>query len=149
MQQHFSAYAAGATVGSTALAAAIVEPVLLPVLGVPLSYLLAACAGALIGLGHAKPGTWAPFLSLPAGTRAKRLGWVIVRASGLGLTVAVIAVISAWCVVVAPHVPLLTWTGKIPPLPFAGLLAASGQYLFPRLLTAAGRYVERRSEGGK
>lgn len=130
------------TAGGAIAGVAVVAQPMVPVLGVPLAVLLAACAGALIGLGHAKPGTWAPFMSVPEGGAAKRVFYILLRASGLTSTLIAIAVLSAWAVMVAPHVPMLTWTSAIPQLPFAGFLAAGGQILFPKILGAAGRYID-------
>lgn len=136
-----TAEAAGAVAGVTA-AVVQAQPM---ILGIPAGVLLAACAGALFGLAYTHPEAWGRLLSIPPGSRLYRIGWVILRASGLLTTLCAIALVSAWAVSVVPHVPMLTWSADVPPIPFAGLLAFAGQRVIPRALAAAERWLDRRS----
>jgi hypothetical protein len=143
--------AEGATGGAKAVgAAAGITAVTLnahPVfLGIPSDVLLAAFAGAMFGLAYTRPEAWGTLLDIPAGSTAKRAGWLLLRTGGVAFTLSSIAIASAWAIAVAPHFPLLTWTGDVPPIPLAGLLAYGGQRLIPKALEAGGRWLDRRAE---
>lgn len=112
-------------------------------LGIPSDVLLAAFAGAMLGLAYTKPEAWGKLLDIPPGSRTKRLGMLLVRALGLVFTLAGIAVASSWGVSVAPHVPAFRWTGDIPPVPFAGFLSFAGQRLIPAALSGASKWLDR------
>lgn len=127
------------TIAATILAAAAtVTPVLVDtaptILGVPAGVLLAACAGALFGLAYTPPKLWQDLLAIPEGSAAKRATWVAVRSFSLAFTLAANAIASAWAVSAVPHVPGMGWTGGIPPVPAAGLLAFSAQHVIPHAL---------------
>lgn len=115
------------------------------IVGIPSGVLLAACAGALFGLAYTKPEDWGRLVSIPAGTRMVRFGWVALRAFGLLFTLTTIAFVSGWAVSTMPHFPLFAWLAQVPPIPFAGLLAFSGQRIFPRALGAIERWLDRRN----
>ncbi len=68
------------------------------ILGIPAGVLLVACAGALFGLAYTKPEAWGALLAIPPGTRWRRIGWVLLRASGLLFTLAAVAFVSAWLI---------------------------------------------------
>lgn len=138
------ALAPAVATGAAAVVAAAAEPVL-PGIGVAASTFLAACTGALIGLAYVKPETWEPFKALLAGdgsSAGRRYLALAGRGLALVFTLLAIAVISAWVVVAAPHVPLLAWTANVPSMPAAGLLAAGGQYFFPAALAAGKRRLD-------
>lgn len=136
------AKAVGAAAGVTAVTLNA-HPVFL---GIPSDVLLAAFAGAMFGLAYTRPEAWGTLLDIPPGSTAKRAGWLLLRTSGVAFTLSSIAIASAWAIAVAPHFPLLTWTGDVPPIPLAGLLAYGGQRLIPKALEAGGRWLDRRSE---
>ena len=133
-----AAHAAAIATGVTAVAVQT-GPLLL---GIPAGVLLAACAGALFGLAYTKPEVWARLMAIPDGTRASRFVWVVVRASGLAFTLLGAALACGWAVSAAPHVPGFGWTGEIPPVPLAGLLAFGAQRLIPAALNAASRKLD-------
>lgn len=131
-----------------AVAAGVTSVILPPhpaLLGIPSDVLLAAFCGAMLGLGYTKPEAWGQLLSIPAGSRLKQIGWLLLRSGGIAFTVTTVAVVSAWSVAAAPHVPMLNWTGDIPPIPLVGLLSFGGQTLIPRALEAGARWFDRRS----
>lgn len=138
------ALAPAVATGAAAVIAATAEPVL-PGVGVAASTFLAACTGALIGLAYVKPETWEPFKAILAGdgTRASRRALAL-AGHGLALVfmLLAVAVISAWAVAVAPHIPLLAWTANVPRMPAAGLLAAGGQYFIPAAFAAGKRRLD-------
>lgn len=139
LQADTSALAAGATLAGVTVVA---QP-MVPVLGVPLALLLAACAGALVGLGHSQPDPpkWAVIQPLDSPLiRGFRIAG---QAAALMVALVIIAVVAAWTVVVAPHIPGFGWTATLPPMPAAGLVAAGGQYFFPKLIAAGGRYLDK------
>lgn len=133
------AQAAGVAAGVTAVAVTSSGSI---VLGIPAAVLLASCAGALFGLAYTKPELWARLMAIPAGSKGYRLAWVVVRASGLMFTLVSSAVACGWFVSAAPHVPMLGWTGEIPPVPLAGLLGYGAQRLIPAALNRATRKVD-------
>ena len=116
------------------------------ILGIPAGVLLAAFAGALFGLAYTAPDAWGRLLVIPPGSPARRLGWLLLRAGGLLMTLCAIALASAWSVSVLPHFPMLTFLRDVPPIPFAGLGAFAGQRLIPRALAAGERWFDRRAE---
>lgn len=126
---------------ATAVAAVGVAEPLVPVLGVPLAVLLAACAGALIGLGHSHPKmpAWATAKATDAEwVRGLRIfGRIFALAAGLTF----VAVLAAWAVAIVPHVPGFGWAKTVPQLPAAGMLAAGGQFLFPALLERGLKWI--------
>jgi hypothetical protein len=104
------------------------------VLGINADTLLAACAGALFGLAYTKPETWQRFMALPEGTRAERALCAILRGGGLVFTLACNALLAGWLVEILPHLPMLGWTARIAPQPFAGVLAFVGQFTIPKAI---------------
>lgn len=117
------------------------------ILGAQPGILLAAYAGALFGLAYTKPETWGRLLAIPAGSTLSQTGWFALRAGGLLFTLTMFAFLATWTVATAPHVPGAGWTGGLPPLPFAGLLAFGGQYLLPVALNSAGEWIKRKGTG--
>lgn len=113
-------------------------------LGIPAGVLLAAFAGALFGLAYTQPESWGRLLTIPPGSRWARVGWVVFRAGGLLTTVAGIALLSGWSPQVIPHVPGFGWAKEIPPVPFAGFLAFTGQRFIPRGFAAVERWLDNR-----
>lgn len=134
----FAEPAAGAAVTATV----ITQQTL--ILGIPAGVALAACAGALFGLAYTNPEAWGRLLAIPAGTRMVRAGWVVLRTGGLLTTLCAIALSSAWSVSVLPHIPFFGWAGDIPPVPFAGLLAFTGQRFIPKAIAAVERWLDSR-----
>lgn len=106
------------------------------VLGIAADTLLAACAGALFGLAYTKPETWQRFMALPDGTLGERVLCATLRGAGLLFTLACNALLAGWCVEILPHLPGMTWTAKITPQPFAGVLAFAGQFTIPKAIRA-------------
>jgi len=136
------AKAVGAVAGVTAVTVGT-HPVFL---GIPSDVLLAAFAGAMFGLAYTKPEAWGKLLDIPPGSALRRAGWLLLRSGGVAFTLSSIALASAWSVAVAPHFPMLEWTGEVPPIPLAGLLAYGGQRLIPKALDAGSRWFDRRAE---
>lgn len=137
--------AEAAAVGASVAAASGLAPD--QILGAPTGVLLAAYAGALFGLAYTKPETWGRLLAIPSASPLRQTGWFTLRAGGLLFTLTMFAFIATWAVVTAPHVPGAAWTGGLPPLPFAGLLAFGGQYLLPVALNSAGEWIKRKGSG--
>ena len=115
-------------------------------LGIPSDVLLAAFCGAMLGLGYTRPETWGTLLQVPTGTRWARASWLLLRTGGIAFTVTTVAIVAAWAVAAAPHVPMLKWTGDIPPIPLVGLLSFGGQKFIPAALAAGVRWFDRRSQ---
>lgn len=142
MMDTTAAVPAGVAAGVTAVT---VQTALI-ILGIPAAVLLAAFAGALFGLAYTAPDAWGRLLDIPAGTSATRLGWFLLRAGGLCVTLCAIALASAWSVSVLPYFPLLTFLRDVPEVPMAGITAFAGQRLIPHALSAGERWLDRRSE---
>ena len=107
-----------------------------PILGIPVDVLLAASAGALLGLAYTKPETWQRFMGLPQGTLAMRIGWTAARTAGLLFVLGCNALLAGWSVAIIPSLPGFAWSGQIAPQPFAGVLAFVSQFAVPRLIKA-------------
>lgn len=123
---------AGTAAAAVTVTAVPVEAV--NVLGIAADTLLAACAGALFGLAYTKPETWQRFMALPNGSTAQRALWAAVRGGGLLFTLACNALLAGWCVEILPHLPMMAWTSKVAPQPFAGVLAFVGQFTIPKAI---------------
>lgn len=134
-------HVAAAATGTASLVTTVTQP-MIPGLGVAVSVLLAANAGALVGLAYAAPGRWSVFKPPAVEGRTRRAVTLATRALALGFTLEALAITSAWAVTIAPHVPMLDWTSALPPMPTAGLLAAGGQYLFPAAIAAGKRFFD-------
>lgn len=132
---------AAAATGAASLVTTVTEPTV-PGLGVALSVLLAANAGALIGLAYAKPEKWRVFTDVRGDTAGQSAAKLAARTFVLAFTLEAIAVTAAWVVTIAPHLPWFGWTASLPPMPTAGLLAAGGQFLFPAAMAAGKRYFD-------
>jgi len=123
-------------VAAAAVTITTVPPEHVAVLGIAADTLLAACAGALFGLAYTKPETWQRFMALPDGTLGERVLCATLRGAGLLFTLACNALLAGWCVEILPHLPSMTWTAKIAPQPFAGVLAFAGQFTIPKAIRA-------------
>ena len=108
--------------------------------------LLASCAGALFGLAYTPPEKWGKLLDVPNGEPWRRYTVIFFRACGLLFTLTAIAFASGWAVAVVPYMPGLTWAQAVPAIPAAGLLSFAGQYVVPRSLAAAGRWLDNRGK---
>lgn len=132
---------------TTAIAAGLTATVVTHqtfILGIPAGVLLAACAGALFGLAYTQPEAWGRLLAIPPGSTLTRAGWIALRACGLLTTLCAIALSSAWSVSVLPHLPGFGWASDVPPVPFAGLLAFTGQRFIPKAIAAGERWLDSR-----
>lgn len=130
----------------SALVAAVAVPPEAEYLGIPVSVLLAAFAGALFGLAYTPPEKWGALVKVPEGPALKRYGWISLRACGMLFTLSGIAVVSAWAVATAPYLPMLSWAKGIPAIPAAGLLGFAGQHIIPRGLGAISRWMDARGK---
>lgn len=131
---------------ATGVGAAIVPAQVPEFLGMEVGVLMGACAGALFGLANTPPEKWGKLLTIPDAGRWERYGWIALRAGGLVFTLAGIALVAGWTTTALPHFPLTEWTGKIPPIPLAGLLAYGGQHFFPRAINAGSRWLDNRGK---
>lgn len=139
-------HTAAAVVGTASVVTTITGPTV-PGLGVAVSTLLAANAGALVGLAYANPDQWSGFrksLANESGAVRSVIG-LLANAVGLAFTLEAIAITASWAITTLPHVPFFSWTATLPPMPAAGLLAAGGQFWFPVALLAGKRWIESRA----
>lgn len=134
----------------TAAAAATVTAVTVDaspeILGVQAGVLLAACAGALFSLAYSPPEAWRELMALPAGSAVKRATAFALRGLAMAFTLVVNAFVAAWVVSSLPHFPGFGWSGSIPPVPAAGLLAFAGQHVIPHGLGFLKQWMQSRGK---
>lgn len=136
-----------ATSATAGAIAAVSQPI--EMLGIPVSVLLAAMAGALFGLAYSPAGLWQRFVINDAKTRTEYAAKIAASAVALGFTLCAIALASCWIAQTIPHVPGFGWSANVPPVAFSGLVAFTGQHVLPRALALAAAWLDARKVGGQ